>query len=371
MATKSYKSGTPVAKGSSKDARNARETGTKNPSHYVFEGSGREFLIVDFFKGTPEDIYEELKLYNEFGRRGISPTIYYIKVNKFAKQISLSKFLRDFEDIKIKPYSYFGDKINCGEKILKYYGSDFVNMFSHLRDFIEKKIVENGLVHTDIKIQNLCIDDFGNFKLIDLDPNFVKKIQNDPLSKKTWKRVTIDKSDYVDYMLFQVYSSLCATGRMWHDPQLFERYFTRESLIETIERLSSFEVEKENTHPINTLLYYAKTNKNRNQYWTGREIFDDIMSKCGAAVPLGVSPTELSPTASISTETSPMNSNGSMSPSVFRMDSDNYSETHYLAPKKLFDDMSEDYRLSRRWGGKNKKNRRTKRKHPKLRKPFK
>ena len=352
MPTKSYKYGTPVAKGSSKIATKARATDTKNPSYYLFEDSDREFLVVDFFKGTPADIYEELKLYNEFGQIGISPTIYYIKVHEFAEQISLSNFLRKYKDRKIKPYSYFGDLINCGEKILEYYGSDFVNMFSHLSVFIEKKIVENGLVHTDIKIQNLCIDDFGNFKLIDLDPNFIKKIQEDPLSKKTWKRVKIDKSDYVDYMLFQVYSSLCAKGKMRHDPQLFERYFTRESLIETIERLSVFEVEKENTHPINSLLYYAQTNKKRNQYWTASEIFDDIMSKCGAAVPLGDTPTALSPTASISTALSPMNSNESMTPSVFRMDYD--SETHYLPPKKLFAD---DYPLSRRGGKKQTKRR--------------
>jgi hypothetical protein len=359
MATVSFiPTESPATKGASKRAHNTRRvvykgSDSSEDAFLVREGrnSRKNYMTVKFSKGTPADIYEELKLYSEFGQRGISPIIYYIKVNKFAKQISLSKFLRDFEGKNVQPYSYFVEKSNCGEQILNYYGSDFVKMFSNLRHFIEKKIVENNLVHTDIKIQNLCIDDFGNFKMIDLDPNFIKKIQTDPLSKKTWKRVKIDKSDYVDYMLFQVYSSLCVTGKMPHDPQLFELYFTRESLIETIERLSSFEVEKEHTHPINTLLYYAKTNKNRNQYWTGREIFDDIMSKCGDAVPLGVSPTALSPTAPSPTETSSMNSNESMSPSVFRMDSDNYSETHDLPPQKLFDDWSEDYRLSRRWGG--------------------
>lgn len=339
MPTKSFKASTPVAKGTSKVAKRAVQTATKQSGTYSIvqpRNSYKDFMIVEFSKGTPANIYAELKLYYEFGQRGISPIVYFVKVKEFEEPLTLSKFVRLFEDKKVSPVSYLVEQSNCSDKILVYYGSDFVNMFSNLRQFIEEKIVANGLVNTDIKIPNLCIDGLGNFKLIDLDPNFIQKIQRDPLSKKTLKRITIDDSDYVDYMLFQVYANMCVSGRMQHDPQLFGRFFTRESLIQTIDRLSFFEAANEYTHPLNTLLWYTKTGKTHNQYSTSREMFDDIMRKFGAAVPNGDTQTALtlSPTAPSPTAPSSIDySNQSMSPSVFRMD----AETYDIHPMKLFD----------------------------------
>jgi hypothetical protein len=339
MPTKSFKASTPVAKGTSKVAKRAVQTATKQSGTYSIvqpRNSYKDFMIVEFSKGSPADIYAELKLYYEFGQRGISPMIYFVKVKEFEEPLTLSKFVRLFDDKQVSPVSYLVEQSNCSDKIFVYYGSDFVNMFSNLRQFIEEKIVANGLVNTDIKIPNLCIDGLGNFKLIDLDPNFIQKIQRDPLSKKTLKRITIDDSDYVDYMLFQVYANMCVSGRMQHDPQLFGRFFTRESLIQTIDRLSFFEAAKEYSHPLNTLLWYTQTGKTRNQYSTSREMFDDIMRKFGAAVPNGdtqtaltLSPTAPSPTAPSSIEYS----NQSMSPSVFRVD----AETYDIHPMKLFE----------------------------------
>ena len=355
MPTKVYKPTTPLAKGTYKVAERATSTATKKPGTYSIReprNSYRDYMIVKFSKGSAADIYAELKLYYEFGQRGISPIVYYVKVPGIEEPLTLSRFVRLYEDKNILPDSYLVEKSNCGSVILAYYGSDFVNLFSNLREFIADKIVANGLVNTDIKIPNLCIDGAGKFKLIDLDPNFIQKIQRDPLSKKTLTRVTIDDDDYINYMLFQVYVNMCATGRLQHDPQLFGRFFTRDSVIQMIDRISVFEAVKEYTHPISNLLWYANIGKKRNQYLNGREMFDDIMHKFGVAVPVGdtqtvnfLTPTALSPTALSPTEES-QNSDKSMSPSVFRMYDYDDSVSYNLSPQKIFEESMVDDLIS-------------------------
>lgn len=372
MPTKIFKPTTPLAKGTYKVAERATSTATKKPGTYSIReplNSSTDYMIVKFSKGSADDIFDELKLYYEFGQRGISPIVYFVKIPGIKEPLTLSKFVRLYENKGVLPESYLVEKSNCGRVILAYYGSDFVNLFSNLREFIADKIVANGLVNTDIKIPNLCIDGAGKFKLIDLDPNFIQKIQRDPLSKKTFTRVTIHDDDYINYMLFQVYVNMCASGRMQHDPQLFGRFFTRESLIQMIDRLSLFEAAKEYTHPISNLLWYSKLGKTRDQYSSAREIFDEIMQKFGVAVPVGdtqtvnfLTPTALSPTALSPTAPSPtapshteesQNSDKSMSPSVFRMYDYDDSVSYNLSPQKIFEESMVDDSISdRSLGGK-------------------
>lgn len=152
---------------------------------------------------------------------------------------------------------------------------------------------------------------------------------------------------------------MCASGRMQHDPQLFGRFFTRESLIQMIDRLSLFEAAKEYTHPISNLLWYSKLGKTRNQYSSAREIFDEIMQKFGVPVPVedtqtvnfltptALSPTAPSPTVQSYTEKS-QNSYESMSPSVFRMYDYDNSVSYNLKPQKIFDESMVDDSISDR-----------------------
>lgn len=270
MPTRAYNKGTPVFKGTSKIANRATKT-NKDGVYKIRQplGSYKDFMIVDFKKGTAEDIYAELQLYYEFGQKGISPMIYFVKLPDVKEPVTLSKFARLYRDKRVIPESYLVEKSNCGNVILNYYGSSHMLMFSNLRKFLQEKIVGNGYVNTDIKIANLCIDGMGNFLLIDLDPNFIQPVQSSGRP-----------DDYVNYMLFQVYCNLCISGKMVFSIKDLNTIVGNYDLRQMIERLYSFKVgdKKEYTHPLSNLLWYSGIQiRKRFSYRDASEFYDDII----------------------------------------------------------------------------------------------
>lgn len=270
MPTDAFKTGTPVFKGTSKIANRATKT-NKDGVYKIRQplGSYKDFMIVDFKKGNAEDIYAELQLYYEFGQKGISPMIYFVKLPDVKEPVTLSKFARLYRDKHVIPESYLVEKSNCGNVILNYYGSSYDLMFSNLRQFLEEKIVGNGYVNTDIKIANLCIDGTGNFLLIDLDPNFIQPLQSSG-----------HLDDYVNYMLFQVYCNLCMSGKMVFSIKDLNAIIENYDLRQMIARLYSFKVgdKKEYTHPLSNLLWYSGiTPGKRFSYRDASEFYNDII----------------------------------------------------------------------------------------------
>ena len=289
MPTNAFKTGTPVFKGTSKIANRATKT-NKDGVYKIRQplGSYKDFMIVDFKKGNAQDIYAELQLYYEFGQKGISPIIYFVKLPDVKEPVTLSKFARLYRDKHVIPESYLVEKSNCGNVILDYYGSSYDLMFSNLRRFLEEKIVGNGYVNTDIKIANLCIDGTGNFLLIDLDPNFIQPLQSSG-----------HPDDYVNYMLFQVYCNLCMSGKMVFSIKDLNAIVENYDLRQMIARLYSFKVDerKGHTHPLSNLLWYSGiTPGKRFSYRDSSEFYNDIIK---ALTNLPKIPTTKIPTAKI------------------------------------------------------------------------
>lgn len=126
-------------------------------------------------------------------------------------------------------------------------------LFRNLRTFLQEKVVGNNLVNADIKIPNLCIDKEGNFKMIDLDPNFLQPIQLDGI---------IDEEDYINYMMFQVYvHSYMYMGVVINDSDL-NIIFPDGVLQKMIRNISTFKVDNTYTHPLTNLLWYSKLQMN-------------------------------------------------------------------------------------------------------------
>ena len=82
MPTVAFKTGTPVFKGTYKIANRATITNNEDDVYKIRQprGSYKDFIIVKFEKGNPQDIYAELELYYEFGQKGISPRIHFVKL---------------------------------------------------------------------------------------------------------------------------------------------------------------------------------------------------------------------------------------------------------------------------------------------------
>ena len=272
MTIKRYVPSSPFARGTSKIVSNAKDS-SPSKSHYKImlpKNSNKEFIIVKFEKGNPQDIYAELELYYEFGQKGISPRIHFVKLPGVEEPVTLSKFARLYRDKHVIPESYLVEKSNCGNVILNYYGSSFMFMFSKLREFLEEKIVGNGYVNTDIKIANLCIDGTGNFLLIDLDPNFIQPVQS---SGHT--------DDYVNYMLFQVYCNLCMSRKMVFSIKDLNDIVKNYDLRQMIVRLYSFKVDerKGHTHPLSNLLWYSGITPGKLFYYRdASEFYNDIIN---------------------------------------------------------------------------------------------
>lgn len=305
MSTANLGPGTPGLKGTFK--RTYRAIKTKKDGVYKIRqprGSYKDFIIVDFEKGNAKDIYAELELYYEFGQKGISPRIHFVKLPNVEEPVSLSKFARLYRDKQIIPESYLVEKSNCGNVILNYYGSSFMFMFSKLREFLEKKIVGNRYVNTDIKIANLCIDGMGNFLLIDLDPNFIQRVKSSGNS-----------DDYVNYMLFQVYCNLCMSRKMVFSIKDLNAIVQNYDLRQMIARLYSFKVDerKGHTHPLSNLLWYSGiTPGKRFSYRDASEFYNDIIKaltnlpkNSSAKIASAVIPTAEIPTVQIPSEDEP------------------------------------------------------------------
>ena len=272
MPTVAFKTGTPVFKGTYKIANRATITNNEDDVYKIRQprGSYKDFIIVKFEKGNPQDIYAELELYYKFGQKGISPRIHFVKLPGVEEPVTLSKFARLYRDKHVIPESYLVEKSNCGNVILNYYGSSFMFMFSKLREFLEEKIVGNGYVNTDIKIANLCIDGMGKFLMIDLDPNFIQPVQSSD-----------HLDDYVNYMLFQVYCNLCMSGKMVFSIKDLNAIVQNYDLRQMIARLYSFKVgdKKEYTHPLSNLLWYSGiTPGKRFSYRDASEFYNDIIN---------------------------------------------------------------------------------------------
>ena len=113
MPTVAFKTGTPVAKGTSKIANRAKETNNEDGYYKIRQprGSYKDFIIVDFEKGNAQDIYAELQLYYEFGQKGISPRIHFVKLPGVEEPVTLSKFARLYRDKHVIPESYLVEKV--------------------------------------------------------------------------------------------------------------------------------------------------------------------------------------------------------------------------------------------------------------------
>lgn len=305
MSTRAYDKGTPGLKGTFKRTYNAKKT--KKDGVYKIRQprrSYKDFIIVDFEKGNAQDIYAELQLYYEFGQKGISPRIHFVKLPGVEEPVTLSKFARLYRDNPVIPESYLVEKSNCGNVILNYYGNSFMLMFSNLRKFLEEKIVGNSYVNTDIKIGNLCIDGMGNFLLIDLDPNFIQPVQSSGRP-----------DDYVNYMLFQVYCNLCKSGKMVFSIKDLNTIVRNYDLRQMIERLYSFKVgdKKEYTHPLSNLLWYSGIQiRKRFSYSDENEFYNDIIKaltslpkNSSAQIPSAQVPTAEIPFSGFSSQNAP------------------------------------------------------------------
>ncbi len=301
---RSYKVGSPYEKG--KGAHKILHKADESPNNGVFKvpkNFYKDVAILNVRSVKPDNIYKELNLYRDFGLQNISPKVYQVKLKGVKEPVSLLNFISNYQVDKIPPEYLLVEESICGEKILDFYGSKYLEMFSKLREFLEKKIVgTNGYVNTDIKLENLCIDKNGEFKMIDLDPNFIQEIevQNDQISNE----------DYVNYMLFQVYCLLCRRGKLDLNFKDIFAICKTKNIVEMISKLKNFFIVKnrsERTHPLNNLLYYSgisdEAKKNPNYYDDGDELYSAVIDSISKKQPKQNvvhtnSPTAMIPTAS-------------------------------------------------------------------------
>jgi hypothetical protein len=141
------------------------------------------------------------------------------------------EFLSHFRDENVeKPDSsadvwVLMEKANCGNKILKIYENNYRQMFIDLRIFLERFVERFGLINADIKLDNLCIGKYGQFIMIDFDPNYILDISKSDIERKY----------FIDYMLFQTYTNII----IWHGrniriyiPIIFSKDYIREMVTE-------------------------------------------------------------------------------------------------------------------------------------------
>ena len=242
MTTVGYDANQSVAQGTYKIVEDTIKR--KDGTYSLRQGSkfDEEFMIVNFKPNTnPNDVYEELELYHTFGEKGISPRIWYVKLPT-GEQVSLTIFLKRFNSGHVMPESYLVEKGNCDNGVLQHYLGNYPQLLIDLHKFLTEKVVSNGLVNTDIKIPNLCIGKDGKFRMIDLDPNFLKPIQ----------LTNILPTDYVNYMVFQVYINLKHSFGINID---IRTIFSQNDLQQMFVNLYNFNDNK--FHPLNMLLWYS------------------------------------------------------------------------------------------------------------------
>jgi hypothetical protein len=214
-----------------------------------------EFVTVKFKNSKSSDIYNELMLYHNFGIMGISPIIYGVNIPRIG-QMSLESFIKRYNQHNVPTETmYIVEKLNCDRMVIDRFtgpnGFDAKLFFDQLRDFFTSRIVANGIINTDIKIPNLCVDNNGNIKMIDLDPNFIKQIDT-----------RISARHYVNYMLLQVYINLVVSYKQ--NIPITDVFSKNNDADNTVKQMYNFNDSSE-FHPIFMLLWYSK-NRIQNSY---------------------------------------------------------------------------------------------------------
>lgn len=279
-----FKSAKQIAQGTNKNVFAVMDA-TPNSGEFSFSpGSiiNIEFVTVKFKNNQSSDIYNELMLYHNFGIMGISPVIYGVNIPGTG-QMSLETFVKSYNEHNVPTnIMYIVEKLNCDRMVIDRFtgrnGFDTKLFFDQLRDFFTSRIVANGIINTDIKIPNLCIDNAGNIKMIDLDPNFIKKIDKQ-----------ISSRHYVNYMLLQVYINLVV---MYKQNISMADVFPRNNDADyTVNQMYNFNDSGE-FHPIFMLLWYSN-NKIHSSYisnirkrYTDRNVRYMILSNLTQLPPL-------------------------------------------------------------------------------------
>ena len=279
-----FKSANQIAQGTNKNVFAVMDA-TPNSGEFSFSpGSiiNIEFVTVKFKNNKSSDIYNELMLYHNFGIMGISPVIYGVNIPGTG-QMSLETFVKSYNEHNVPTNTmYIVEKLNCDRMVIDRFtgrnGFDAKLFFDQLRDFFTSRIVANGIINTDIKIPNLCVDNGGNIKMIDLDPNFIKKIDKQ-----------ISSRHYVNYMLLQVYINLVV---MYKQNISMADVFSRNNDADyTVNQMYNFNDSGE-FHPIFMLLWYSN-NKIHSSYisnirkrYTDRNVRYMILSNLTQLPPL-------------------------------------------------------------------------------------
>lgn len=258
-----------VAKGTSKQVYDSEES----MFDFILPKGKTEsdVLIVTYNRDVnPKEIYEEIALYNKFGNLDISPKIYFVRIqNSNEFQIfSINDYIKIFDPnlkskIKINSgvyFSYLVDKNICDKDMIKHYTQnktfDYKQFFSDLR-IIATKLVDNGYINTDIKPPNLCIHN-NEIKLIDFDDKFMKKINE-----------TIDKTHFVEYMVFQVYAWLRTYSQaQFKNLDLKEVIgVDKDTILIMLDNMRNYDVKSE-FNPLRMLMHYSN-NKEVFEFFNG------------------------------------------------------------------------------------------------------
>ena len=257
----------PLGKGASKTAlRTSRKVVSKvkqgKPDYALAHGKNfdTEFVLMQINKNQ-NAMYNELKLNKEFADLEISPRIWYVIIGDEHEQISLRKFLTDYNETNAPVvHSYLVEKVDCGRDVLKpEYYTNYIQLFNDLRRFISMEIVANGYLNTDIKLGNLCIDpETKEIMMIDLDPNRVMR-----------KQVGIRDEVYVDYMLFQIFVEMVKSG---HNIRFDELFNQRDIITMIAMMMQNFTITNYIYHPLQNLFWYSGLRtSNAKEFIEGRQ----------------------------------------------------------------------------------------------------
>ena len=184
--------------------------GTISSGKFILPDSKYEedVLIIKYLDDKEgKDIFEEMFLYDKFGKLGLTPKIYSIRIqigNSDPEIINIDDYLQKYKSNSPRAkYSYLVDKIDCDKDLIKKYTKNGIfihkKFFRALRGVVET-LVQNRYINTDIKTPNLCIDN-GVMKMIDFEDKFMKKIDDLQIDADG----KIEDKHFINYMIFQVY----------------------------------------------------------------------------------------------------------------------------------------------------------------------
>jgi hypothetical protein len=206
-----------------------------------------DYVIATFKKNAKINIKNlkgELELYHIFAEANLSPRILYINVD--GKQMSIRTFISNVNSFKT--LSYLCEKNECDDKILAHV-NDYSVFFQNVKQLFQK-CVDIGYFNMDTKLANLCIDSAGNYKIIDLDPNFVHKIVDQENNRE----------HYLNYMIYQLYLTIFH----YYDNgvKLDDTLLTRDDIVDMVSYfLKNDEIMDNRRHefnPISMMLFYSK-----------------------------------------------------------------------------------------------------------------